>query len=78
MATAKDKTRTINIGDQAIQVAQLKSLNGSAVDVASLTASVAAQEAIAANAPVAISASTGDAAAIIAALITLGLFEDSD
>jgi hypothetical protein len=37
MATAKHKTKTINFGDQALQVAQLKSLAGAAVDVADLT-----------------------------------------
>lgn len=36
MATAKHKTKTINFGNQALQVAQLKTVSGSAVDVADL------------------------------------------
>lgn len=36
MATAKPKHETINFGDQAIQVAQLKTLSGTAVDVSAL------------------------------------------
>lgn len=36
MATAKPKSQTINFGDQALQVAQLKSVAGTAVDVAAL------------------------------------------
>lgn len=37
MATAKKKHETINFGDQAIQVAQLKTVAGVPIDVADLT-----------------------------------------
>lgn len=36
MATAKHKSNTIDFGDQAVQVAQLKTTGGSAVDVSEL------------------------------------------
>lgn len=45
MATAKNKSKTINFGDQALQVAQLKSVAGTAVDVASLVTALGTPQA---------------------------------